>query len=438
MAGVLSTTPTGRWSDFERLYKNEGGNVFNPPRSQDPARTVDPGAPFPGRPPMTEMTATTDSQMEPYVPYRVDVILDKQNLINHVNDGNFFFGFDSQLHKSSVNKAMPLWQLNESFMSSHIRHYKQLRTKGTVEEILSNTRDSFTRKNPYSVKKPRPEYPTSVLDSSNAFHLSRGNVIETLNEFLNVIDYLGVSSAPLNSKLNRANKYSTLSKVKNMTFNAEGRTKVPNIFRATRQGEEVGFVVKKFTNPHAFINDEDMSFAQICDHKAPLQIWPVTNGYKTFPTSGLFSKYRYTDGPMGAERFLNQNTNTMSGKQNRNYVFPDALPDGMRESKWDERDPQKIDLRYCDYICNVYKEPNSPDLKMDGSLVCKTGYYIPVGKVRASVPHVPSVEEVAKAVCPSPTSDISFDYSRLLSDYPVEIHITHPDMNLYRSRTTEL
>lgn len=415
--------PGGEHSTFPGNYMTmDAGGPLQIAQGLPNVRSTSAGTMVPNLPP-ANFTDTTDQQGEPHVPYIVSVQEDSGGRVSRYIDGEALFGLYSSTHKSYVNQAKSMWDLNFTLKKSHVKWIKKLENCTSVEQMLEVDVNDVKTSN-------KPRFGTDVLDGNNFLCAMSGTTINSLNRFLDVVDFLGITIDPSANHVSVADKYHKTSKVRTFVCNASGRTSMPNIFRATMPGQEVGFVVKKFTNPFAFSDESNMTWKQLLAATETLQVWPVCNGPKRLPLCGSVA----SDAPT-----LRADMDTYA----RQAAFSQfqRLPDGAQEFDWWERDPQKISLRYMDYEMRVHRPDNRSALVLDPCLVAKTGLYIPLGTIRSSTGQIPSVEQITAAV--SPTLDtqehaLNSDWTLLKSYCQIEVSLNQNLPSLIRGRLMDL
>jgi hypothetical protein len=421
---AATSLPGGEHSTFPGRYVTvPGGGPLNVSRATPPGRGAygAPGGVL--RNPPIAYTDTTEDQLEPQIPYIVNVQADKGGRIAMCNQGDIMFGLYSGIHKSHVNQAKAMWDMNLTLRNSHQKWQKSIEHGTSVDAILDAANEDVKA-------RKRTRFGCSVLDDSNFLTHTEGSNIYSLNRFCDTVDFLGITTDPSTNHVQMADDYHKSSLVRSFVCNAEGRTKLPNIFRATSPGQEVGLIVKKFMDPYAFNSEESMGWKQIVASTAPLEIWPVCNLGKRFPIAGRYDRGNPSFRP-DQDAFSRR---TMENAFQR-------LPDAARESFWNERDPCKIDLRYLEYFVRAFRGTNQAAMQLDTSIQGMTGLYIPLGTVRSPVGKVPSTDQIAAAV--SPRSDnrnvaVNSEWVQLMSYCPIEIHAHDYGTGLYRSRISLL
>lgn len=426
----LTGNPGGDHAQFPgRFVTQPGGGPMNLANPTPPGRHAfaSAGTPTTGAPP--GYTDTTSSQQEPRIPYLANVQTDRAGRVGLYQQGEFLFSMYQSVHKSHILQAKSLWDLNASLAKTHKNFQDIIAKANSPENALELAKD-------WQSATSTPRFAASVLDDENFFsHVECGS-IQSLNRFEDVVDYVGVTLDPSANHVNKADDYSKASLVRNFVCNAEGRTKVPNIFRATKPGDKVGLIAKRFTNPMAFANEDSMTWADVVRAIQPIQVWPVLNTSGHAPLGGGIAQHGMHQGYFGAPgaTFLNDR-NPHGHRVDRRALA--RLPDAAMQFFHDERDPAKISNRYWEYRARLYQAPGSPGLSLDTRLVAMNGHYIHLGEVRAPVGKVPTVAQVAAAVAPCENrgpGPINAEWIQLLTACPIEIHTTAPPPSLYRSR----
>jgi hypothetical protein len=325
--------------------------------------------------PRVNYTSTTDAQRAPSAPFKVNVRMDQEGRVDDYNQGEILFGvyaFGSR-RDHNISRAMSLWDLNYMLRRSHEHWVREFEHCTSVEDAIDRMRELLCREEYRFKVECSANVNKSFGDFLDMLELNNTVRIET---FLKEFPYIGVTLDPNGTRLVDANYLSRTSGVKMFMCEAEGRAKVPNIWRAALPGTEVGFVVTKFTNPHALADDVNMGWRSILNALQPIQVWPVSNFGRRYPTLGMYSNCQ---------------------APSRGVV---PLPDGASEFVWNERDPTKIQAVHWDYRMSVSRPDDHSAMEVNSWLEQRPSYYFPIGTVDTAVPGQPSVEEVCNAVSP--------------------------------------
>lgn len=356
--------------------------------------------------PKINFTSTTDAQNAPSAPFQVRVKREEDKYSELYNQGDILWGvysFSATRDKNDVIRARSLWHLNMDLDYGHREWVKTFENCTSVEDC-EDVMKWYLKRDDFRFKVDNTD--NSDVSDMDFFELLELSNTTRIGKFLKQYPYIGPTIDPNGTSITEGNLMANTTGVKLFLCEAEGRVKMPNIFRATMPGTEVGFMITKFTNPHALAADSDSDWRTILHALAPIQVWPVANFNRRFPTCGMYNGGCGQGGPI-------------------------PLPPCVGESSWNERDPTKIQQCHWDYHASAWR-PNAHSSKvLDTKLVMRTSYYMAIGTVDTTVPGKPSVEEVCAAVAPKLTRyDPNTAWNRLMDKYPITVHCRTPSHDM--------
>jgi len=405
------TNAGGPFSTLEAQYTSQGGGT---PQTG----TAMPAAPAYGgfksggflNPPRTQYTSTSDAQRIPSAPFKVLAAMDSERRVDKYSQGEILFGAHAFGTRGSngVQRILSLWDLNLSLRRSH-EHWVNLFENCNSAEDAKRVMMSCLAQEQYRYKAESTS--NKYKSDSDFLELLELNNTARMDTFLREYPFIGVTIDPRGTEVSRANLLADTSGVKVFVCDAEGRVKMPNIFRAVMPGTEVGLLVTKFNNPHVLGNDVNMSWRDILNNLKPFQVWPVSNYNTRFPSAGCYAgESRRTNGA----------------------AFP--LPVSAGEYKWDERDPQKIQAMYCEYSMALVQGDGHAPAVIYPSMDFRPAYYFSIGVVEQAVAKVPSVADVTDAVSPTTTDMYSINsaWTRLMTNAPITVHARSPSFDMLR------
>lgn len=392
---------SGEHSTFPGFYNVSGNTTsfpLNTPWVQQPVFT---GKNAFGTVPPLNKTDTTGSQLEPYAPSIFPIIADSQERVMSIQSGDIIFNLHPKEYKTGIHMGKSLWDLNYSLCATHAQWQDAMKVYNDPVNLLHRAMAGRKRKGIDFLEQ---------LEQKN---------IQSLERFNRDIYYVGVTTDPGMSHVNKADTLSKTSGVRTLVINHKGRVMMPNIWGGNLEmGTSVGLIVKKFTDPTIFMKD-DLSWPEIIENLSPIEVWPIV---------GL-------DGPGGLhggeyKSFLvDHDTNVSNNKS-----LISRLPGAMRGINYAERDPWKVDCSYFDY--EIEKIDNEDGTQsFNGKLVQKAGMYIHIGRVYKSVPSSPSLAEIRSAVNPygQDRGALATEWIRLLSDYQIEVFVDQPGVGYFLS-----
>lgn len=385
----------GEYSSFPGSYGVSGNTPYPAPNTPWVISPATNGkAPFGSVPPEIR-TRTTGVQLEPYAPSIFPTIADQQGRVMAIQPGDLIFNIHPKDNKEGLHIGKALWDLNYGLSSAHAEwqsHMKTLSDPGLIYSVAK-------------AGKKRKAYMDLIEQ------LERKNV-QTLNRFKSEIYYVGVSTDPGMSHITKADSLSLKSGVRTLVINNNGRVQMPNVFGDNLEmGTPVGILIKKNTNPTAFMKDH-VSWPEIVENLAPLEVIPVVG----------------MESPGGAHggHYVSYLVDHDKTEYKDQSIRP-RLPGPMRNIQFHERDPWKVDCDYYDYEIDV-SEKEDGTVTFHPRLVMKTGMYIHIGRIYKPIPSSPMIAEIRCAVNPygQEKGSLAQEWIRLLSEFPIEIFVDDP------------
>lgn len=339
-------------------------------------------------------TDTTSVQLEPRIVSNFPAITARQERVGQYNTGEFLFNINPWENQDGLHVTKSLWDFN--FCQKRKHEAWKVRMKKLSDPA------AFLEQSQTSNKRSRSGNLLDDLDQKK---------IHSMKHFTNQVFYAGISEDPAVGHIHGSDAGSKDSSVRIFVLKQKGRQVVPNIWGNVTCGDRVGLLVKKFTNPMPFLQD-NLTTESIIENMCPLEIWPVV---------GMGGP-----GALHGGEFKSSVVDVNIPSNHKNSLMW-RLPSEGRSIKYAERDPMNVDASYFDYEVTS-TDMRDGQLKLNGTLKIKSALYIHIGRVHKPYGEAPSLQQICSAVQPygSHLPDIGDHYTQLLSNYPLEVFVESP------------
>lgn len=351
------------------------------------------GVPLGVIPPLIH-TDTTSVQLEPRIVSNFPAIADRQERVTQYGTGEFMFNINPKDNQDNLHIGKSLWDFNFCQMRKHEQWKVRMKKLNDPSAIIEQAHSSFKR-----ARTP------NLLDSLDQ------TKIHSMEHFCKQVYYAGITEDPAVGHLQGSEEAANTSGIRIFVLKQKGRQVVPNIWGEVGVGDRVGLLVKKFTNPYGFL-DNNLTTETIIENMCPLEIWPVVGMGGPGALHGGCFRSAVVDENIPENRI-------------RSEMW--RLPGEARSLRFSERDPMKVDASYFDYEVTS-ADMRDGELKLNGTLKVKSALYIHIGRVHKPYGAAPTLQQICSAVQPWGThyQDLGAHYTQLLSNHPLEVFVDTP------------